>query len=176
MERNLPRQRGSSNARDKRDSASAALPRDLVLRLAGTIDEKKLCSWVRNSYGWKKQRKGIFMAKRAQSHTPGPNKLPAGYLQFQTRYPKVFQAYDALGAATAEAGPLADKTRALVKLAIAAGGQMEGAVHSHTRRALEAGCSAEEIYHVALLGTTTLGFPTMMKTFSWVDDVLRQKE
>src|SRR5712675_155326 len=71
-----------------------------------------------------------FMAERVQSHTPGPNKLPARYLQFQNRYPRVFQAYDALGAATAEAGPLADKTRALVKLAIAAGGQMEGAVHS----------------------------------------------
>ncbi len=126
------------------------------------------------------------MVEDAQSRTPGPNKLPKRYLQFQKRYPQVFQAYDALGAATAEAGPLSDKTRALVKLAIAAGGQMEGAVHSggqmegavhsHTRRALEAGCSSEEIYHVALLGTTTLGFPTMMKTFSWMDDVVRQKE
>jgi alkylhydroperoxidase/carboxymuconolactone decarboxylase family protein YurZ len=139
------------------------------------IDEKKLCSWVRESYGLKNQRKGNFMSERTQSHTPGPNKLPARYLQFQKKYPKVFQAYDALGAATAEAGPLTDKTRALVKLAIAVGGQMEGAVHSHTRRALEAGCSAEEIYHVVLLGTTTLGFPTMMKTFSWVEDVLTQK-
>jgi len=26
------------------------------------------------------------------------------------------------------------------------------------------------------LGTTTLGFPTMMKTYSWMDDVVRQKE
>src|SRR5258705_4767566 len=115
------------------------------------------------------------MAERAQSDTPGPNRLPARYLQFQKRYPLVFKAYDALGAATAEAGPLANNTRALVKLAIAVGAQMEGAVHSHTRRALETGCSAEEIYHVALLGTTTLGFPTMMKTFSWVDDVLAPK-
>jgi alkylhydroperoxidase/carboxymuconolactone decarboxylase family protein YurZ len=122
------------------------------------------------------QRKGMFMNERMQSHTPGPNKLPARYLQFQKRYPKVFQAYDALGAATAEAGPLPEKTRALLKLAIAAGAQMEGAVHSHTRRALEAGCSAEEIYHLVLLGTTTLGFPTMMKTLSWVDDVVRQTE
>jgi hypothetical protein len=29
-------------------------------------------------------------------------------------------------------------------------------VHSHTRRAIEAECSAEEIYHMAFLGTTTL--------------------
>lgn len=115
------------------------------------------------------------MAENAPSRTPGPRKLPARYLQFQKNYPKVFQAYDALGAATAEAGPLSDKTRTLIKLAIAVGGQMEGAVHSHTRRAIEAGCSAEEIRHVVLLATTTLGFPSMMKTLSWVDDVLAQK-
>src|SRR5205807_9724951 len=115
------------------------------------------------------------MADDTQSRTPGPNKLPTRYLQFQKRYPKVFQAYDALGAATAEAGPLSDKTRVLVKLALAVGAQMEGAVHSHTRRALEGGCSAEEIYHLVLLGTTTLGFPTTMKAFAWVDDVLDKR-
>ena len=116
------------------------------------------------------------MAEDTQSETPGPNKLPKRYLQFQKRHPHVFQAYDALGAATAEAGPLTDKTRALVKLAIAAGGQMEGAVHSHTRRAVEAGCSPEEIYHVALLSTTTLGFPTMIKLLSWMEDVVQQNK
>ena len=84
-------------------------------------------------------------------------------------------AYTALGAASAEGGPLEGKTRALVKLAIAVGGQMEGAVHSHTRRAVEAGCSAEEIRHVALLGVTTIGFPSMMKTLSWVEDVIGEK-
>jgi len=139
------------------------------------MNEMKDCKWARRNYVWK-SAKGNIMVEDTQSRTPGPNKLPKRYVQFQKRYPQVFQAYDALGAATAEAGPLSDKTRALVKLAIAAGGQMEGAVHSHTRRALEAGCSPEEIYHVALLGTTTLGFPTMMKTFSWMDDVVRQKE
>src|SRR2546427_7769144 len=49
--------------------------------------------------------------------------------------------------------------------------QQSDMVNFLARRALEAGCSPEEIYHVALLGTTTLGFPTMMKTFSWMDDV-----
>jgi len=116
------------------------------------------------------------MAEQAKSHTPGPNKLPTRYLQFQKRFPKVFQAYDALGAATAEAGPLPDKTRALVKLALSVGAEMEGAVHSHTRRAVEAGCSAEELYHLVLLGTTTLGFPTTMKALAWVDDVLAQRK
>lgn len=114
------------------------------------------------------------MKENAESKTPGPNRLPARYVQFQKRFPRVFEAYDALGAATAESGPLDGKSRALVKLGLAVGGQMEGAVHSHTRRALEAGCSKEEIRHVVLLATTTLGFPSMIKALSWVDDVLDQ--
>jgi 4-carboxymuconolactone decarboxylase len=110
-----------------------------------------------------------------KSKTPPPGKLPGRYLQFQKRFPEVFKAYDALGAASAEAGPLEGKSRALVKLAIAVGAQMEGAVHSHTRRAVEAGCSTAEIRHVALLAITTIGFPSMMKTLSWVEDIVGDK-
>jgi alkylhydroperoxidase/carboxymuconolactone decarboxylase family protein YurZ len=109
------------------------------------------------------------------STTPGPGKLPGRYLLFQKKFPAVFKAYDSLGAATSTAGPLDEKTRALVKLGIAVGGQMEGAVHSHTRRAVEAGCSPEEIRHVVLLSTTTMGFPSMMKTLTWVEDIIGSK-
>jgi len=110
------------------------------------------------------------------STTPPPNKLPARYLEFQKRYPEVFRAFDALGAAIKEAGPLEEKTCALAKLGLAIGARSEGAVHSHTRRALEAGCTPEELRHVVLLATTTLGFPNMMATMSWVEDVLRQNK
>jgi alkylhydroperoxidase/carboxymuconolactone decarboxylase family protein YurZ len=113
------------------------------------------------------------MAKLLRTKSLESRKLPARYVQFQKRFPRLFKAYDLLGAAAADAGPLEGRTRALVKLAIAVGGQMEGAVHSHTRRALEAGCSAEQIQHVVLLAITTLGFPSMMKTLSWVDDILK---
>ena len=116
------------------------------------------------------------MAMNTRSTSPPPRKLPARYVDFQKEHPAVFKAYDALGKATAEAGPLDGKTRSLVKLALAVGGQMEGAVHSHTRRALEASCSPDEIRHVVLLGTTTLGFPSMIKTLSWVEDILRQAQ
>jgi alkylhydroperoxidase/carboxymuconolactone decarboxylase family protein YurZ len=51
----------------------------------------------------------------------------------------------------------------------------EGAVHRHTRRALQAGCTPEEIRHVVRLAATTLGFPGMMAAWSWVDDVLQRK-
>jgi 4-carboxymuconolactone decarboxylase len=115
---------------------------------------------------------GMKPTRKKESTTPGPNNLPAHYVRFQKRYPQVFEAYDALGKASADAGPLDTRLRALVKLGIAVGAEKEGAVHSHTRRALEAGCSPDEIRHVALLSITTLGFPSMMKTLSWVGDIL----
>lgn len=113
------------------------------------------------------------MAKKTGKSAAGA--IPARYLNFQKAYPKIFRAYAALGAATQEAGPLSKKTRALAKLAIALGARMEGAVHSHTRRALETGCTPDEIRHIVLLATTTIGFPAMMSVMSWVEDVLLPK-
>lgn len=103
------------------------------------------------------------------------SKLPGRFLRFKETYPKIFQAYEALGAAAAESGPLSKKEISLVKLGIAAGAKMEGAVHSHTRRALEAGVSPDEIRHAVLLAVTTLGFPSMMAVLSWVDEILNDE-
>lgn len=118
--------------------------------------------------GWER------VAKRDRTEAKGEmkTKIPGRFLRFQQQYPEVSKAYAALGEATQAAGPLDARTRALTKLALAMGARMEGAVHSHTRKALEAGCSAEEVRHVALLATTTLGFPHMMAALSWVDDVI----
>lgn len=85
--------------------------------------------------------------------------LPGRYQDFAKSYPSVMQAVEALGEATRAAGPLDKKTRTLVKLAIAVGALREGAVHSHTRRALEAGCTPDELRHVGVLAITTIGFP-----------------
>ena len=112
---------------------------------------------------------------KTKSRASKETQLPTRFQQFGKKYPAIMRAYESLGAATAEAGPLDAKTRALVKLAIATGAWREGAVHSHTRRALAAGCTPDEIRHVVLLATTTLGFPSMMAALSWVDDVLGRK-
>lgn len=106
------------------------------------------------------------------SKTVKPGKLPKRFLNFQKTYPEVYQAYRQLGHVASVAGPLDPPTRELVRLAIAVGARHEGAVHSHTRRALEAGCTAKQIRHAVLLSVTTLGFPNMMAAMSWVDDVL----
>lgn len=100
------------------------------------------------------------------------NKLPSRYLKFKEDYSEVFSAYERLGKSSVDVGPLDLKQIALVKLGIALGARLEGAVHSHCRKALEAGLEPEEIRHAVLLSVTTIGFPSMMAGLSWVDDVI----
>ncbi len=100
-------------------------------------------------------------------------KVPGWYEDQKKRHPNVIKAYEKLGEACREAGPLDGKNLALVKLAIAVGAGLEGAVHSHVRRSLEAGATIEECRHVVLLATTTIGFPAMMAALSWVEDVAK---
>lgn len=99
--------------------------------------------------------------------------LPRIYQEFKESYPKIWQSYDRLGSLAHRAGPLSKETRELVKLALAIGAKMEGAVHSHTRKARQAGATAAEIRHLVLLGLTTLGFPTTMAALTWVEDELQ---
>ncbi|NOK63938.1 MAG: carboxymuconolactone decarboxylase family protein [Chloroflexi bacterium AL-W] len=98
--------------------------------------------------------------------------LPKTYRRFQATYTDVWETYDRFGTAVHNAGPLDDKTRAFIKLALSIGAQKEGAVHSHTRKLREQGVTPEEIRHVALLAAPTLGFPTMMAALTWIEDVL----
>jgi alkylhydroperoxidase/carboxymuconolactone decarboxylase family protein YurZ len=102
------------------------------------------------------------------------SKKPSWYEAQSKKYPELFEAYEALGDACQKAGPIDAKTRALVKLGIAVGTRQEGAVHSHARRSLEAGASIEEVRHVVLMATTTIGFPAMMAALSWVEDVAKE--
>lgn len=99
-------------------------------------------------------------------------KLPTFYSAFREQHPDVVKTYETLGEATRSAGPLPAAQAELVKLALAAGARLEGAVHSHTRRALEAGASPEAIRHVPLLAITTLGFPAAMAVRAMIEDVL----
>ena len=99
------------------------------------------------------------------------DELPSRAGTVARAYPAVWEAYAALGKAAAEAGPLDERTRRLVKLALSIGASSEGAVHSHTRRAVEEGILKTELRQVALLAITTLGFPQAVKGLSWIEDI-----
>lgn len=99
-------------------------------------------------------------------------KPPEFYLQLKEKHPELIGAYESLGKAAREAGPLDERTQALVKLGFSIGAEMEGSTHSSVRKALAAGCDGEEIRHAVFLAVTTLGFPSMMRGRAWVEDVL----
>lgn len=102
-----------------------------------------------------------------KDHTPSRT-----YHDVSKRYPDVISALETLGTTVRACGPLDDKTSHLIQLAAAATAKSEGSVHSHTRRAIKAGATREEIYHTLLLLISTIGFPQAMAAISWCRDIL----
>lgn len=82
---------------------------------------------------------------------------------FQEKFPEIHQSYEDYAKAIHEkGGPLSERERCLIKVAVAAASQFDYALRSHVERALKAGCSIAEIEHAILLTATTAGFPRMM--------------
>jgi 4-carboxymuconolactone decarboxylase len=98
------------------------------------------------------------------------------YQDISKLYPEVITAVETLGTTIRGLGALDEKTSHLVQLAAAATGKSEGAVHSHTRRAVKAGATREEIYHTLLLLISTIGFPQVMAAISWCRDILEGED
>lgn len=97
---------------------------------------------------------------------------PELYLSIKRSHPEVVAAVESLGEILKREGPIEEKNAQLIQLAAAAAIRSEGAVHSHTLRALDAGASAEEIRHALLLLISTIGFPGVMAALSWAEDVI----
>lgn len=102
-------------------------------------------------------------------------KYPRWYGIIKQNHPRFMECLERLGETVRQEGPLDEKTAQLVQLAAAAACRSQGAVHSHVRRAREAGASPDEIYHALLLLTSTIGFPTVSAALSWAHDLLTGK-
>ncbi|MBS0014740.1 MAG: carboxymuconolactone decarboxylase family protein [Desulfobacterales bacterium] len=98
-------------------------------------------------------------------------KMPKNYQVMETEHPELMKAVSGLGQAAREEGPLDAKTVELIQMAAAAALRLEGAVHSHTRRALKEGASREEIHHALVVLTSTMGFPSVAAAMSWARDI-----
>lgn len=96
---------------------------------------------------------------------------PGQYLKIREQHPDFIKALENLGETIRQAGPINNKDAQLIQLAAAAAIRSEGAVHSHTKRALDAGATRDDIYHALILLTSTIGFPNVMAAMSWVDDI-----
>ncbi|TVR18652.1 MAG: carboxymuconolactone decarboxylase family protein [Nitriliruptor sp.] len=102
--------------------------------------------------------------------------VPEIYADYRERFPAVASAMDGLGAATAAAGPLDERTQRLVKLGLAIGSLAEGAVRSNARKALDLDVPPEELHHVAMLAITTCGLPTAIAGLQWIEEVLAARK
>jgi len=100
---------------------------------------------------------------------------PRHFLRLKEKYPQLIEAHERAGELGRKAGPLQDKYTHLVQIATCVALRSEGGVHSHTRRALEAGATPDEIYHALILLISTAGFPAASAGFSWVNDVIEKK-
>ncbi len=100
--------------------------------------------------------------------------LPIPYERFRKEFPEIEKAYEKLASLCHTTGPLDERTRRLIKLGIAIGSGSQGAIKSHTRRAIAMGITQEEIQHVALLSLTTIGFPNMIAAFTYINEAFEE--
>lgn len=101
--------------------------------------------------------------------------LPGAAGKLAQNHPDIWEAYAQIGAATANAGSLTERERRLVKLALSIGAGSEGAVHSHTRRAISEGIAITDIDQVALLAIGPLGLPRAVAAATWINDITKEK-
>lgn len=113
------------------------------------------------------------MAARAKpSSKPKP---PKAYQEFIKKYPELGQAWELIGQAGRQ-GPLDERTARLIKLGVALGALREGAVHASVRKAKAMGIPASEIEQVVALAAGTLGLPSTVACWTWVEDVLGNRK
>lgn len=103
------------------------------------------------------------------------SELPKTFVAFSKQFPELQQAHEQTGKTLAEAGPLDEKMRALVKLGICVGAGRKSALQSHVHRSLELGLTREEIEHALVLGMNSIGFPATVAAWQWAQDVISQE-
>ena len=100
--------------------------------------------------------------------------IPEKFRLFREQHPGVAAAYENLASECRKAGPLGARDQAFARLGAAIGSQVEGAVRSHARKALDAGLTPDEIRHAIMLSLTTIGYPRMMAALAWVEDIIKE--
>ncbi|MDW7710208.1 MAG: carboxymuconolactone decarboxylase family protein [Deferrisomatales bacterium] len=92
--------------------------------------------------------------------------LHAIFTEFKAEFPGIHEKEAALGREVHLAGgPLDERTRALIKVAVAGASRHDRALETHLAKAREVGASDEELRHALLLLIPTCGFPTFMEAY-----------
>jgi alkylhydroperoxidase/carboxymuconolactone decarboxylase family protein YurZ len=96
---------------------------------------------------------------------------------FINNHNEIYDAYENFGKLVHEqGGPLDEKTRWLIKIALSADCQNEFSLRTHILKALKCGCTKEEIEHTILLVAPTCGFPKMMRSLLIFRQIIEDKK
>jgi 4-carboxymuconolactone decarboxylase len=86
---------------------------------------------------------------------------------FKKDFPEIYQGHEALGKKIHdEGGPLPEKVRWLIKVAVSGASRHSLALETHIAKARKAGATEDEIKHALLLIIQTAGFPNFMEAYS----------
>ena len=89
------------------------------------------------------------------------------FTKFKKEFPEIHARNEALGREIHEgSGPLPNKTRWLLKIAISGASQHSVALETHIQKGREAGLTDKEIGHALLMLIQTVGFPAFMEAYS----------
>ena len=89
------------------------------------------------------------------------------FSQFKDEFPEIHSKQESLGKEVHEkGGPLDEKSRWLIKIAISGACNHKRALETHIRKATSAGVGEAEIRHALLLLIPTAGFPAFMKAYA----------
>ena len=89
------------------------------------------------------------------------------YTTFKSEFPELSERINETSHAIhVEGGPLDERTRALIKVAVAGATGHHSALETHLVAAHEAGVSDGEVVHALLMLVSTSGFPTFMEAYS----------
>jgi 4-carboxymuconolactone decarboxylase len=89
------------------------------------------------------------------------------FTTFKEEFPLVHDKHEAMGEEIHErSGPLPEKVRWLLKIAISGASGHRLALETHILKARESGLTEAEIKHALLLLVPTVGFPAFMEAYS----------
>ena len=94
---------------------------------------------------------------------------------FANTFPEVTQAYRAMKSAYGAAGPLDERTKQLIQVAIMVSIGSEGGTRDHVGFALDAGASAEEVRQAVLMVLGPAGMSCTSTGLAWANEVIASR-
>jgi 4-carboxymuconolactone decarboxylase len=99
---------------------------------------------------------------------------PRVYDEFTDKFPKLAEAWAVIAEAGKD-GPMTPREARIAKLALAIGAQRQGSVHAAVRKGSAAGMTAEDFSQILALAAGTIGMPSVVAAFTWVEDELKKQ-